>query len=81
MGFVERSFCGFGAVDDTLNPRTCALKLMQDVVRIRSRYAFDKLLQFSQKKTIQESHALHLQMTQKGRNLWRIQRTSTWTRW
>ena len=48
-GFVENSFrFGLGAMDDTYDPRSSALKFIQDIVRIRSRYTFEKLLQFSQ---------------------------------
>ena len=36
--FVDRSFTGFGAVDGTFDPLTYALKLIQHVVCIRSRY-------------------------------------------
>ena len=50
QGFVENSFrFGLGAMDDSYDPRSCALKFIADTVRIRSRYTFDKLLQFSQK--------------------------------
>eukprot|EP01083_Nonionella_stella_P035598 97113_1 len=49
-GFVENSFrFGTAAFDDAYDPRSSALKLIQDLVRIRSRYTFDKLLEFSQK--------------------------------
>ena len=63
QGFVESSFRYGVGIDDQYDPRICALKFIQDAVRIRSRYTFDKLLQFSQ-KMIQEARQLQLQQQQ-----------------